>query len=59
MGQHMSTLLKGDLIETMRTNPVHINVKEKKEPEQKEPEQKEPEQKEPDESIITKFFTND
>jgi hypothetical protein len=49
MGQHMSSL-----IETMRTNPVHINVKEKKEPEQKEPEQKEP-----DESIITKFFTND
>ena len=44
MGQHMSSL-----IETMRTNPVHINVKEKKEPEQKEP----------DESIITKFFTND
>tara|TARA_E500000178_G_C16865009_1_gene681559 strand:+ start:431 stop:613 length:183 start_codon:yes stop_codon:yes gene_type:complete len=60
MGQHMSSMLKGEFIDTMKSNPVHINVKEKKVPEQKKPEQNKPEQKkECDENITSKNFIHE
>jgi len=56
----MSSMLKGEFIDTMKSNPVHINVKEKKVPEQKKPEQNKPEQKkECDENITSKNFIHE
>ena len=65
MGQHMSSMLKGEFIDTMKSNPVHINVKEKKVPQQKKPEQNKPEQNKPeqkkecDENITSKNFIHE
>ena len=55
MGQHMGSFWKGEFIDTMKSNPVHLTVNEQ--PEQ--PEQPEQEEKQEDVSIITHNFIHE